>query len=237
MTSRTIPVGILVVALAGLLAIGCSAQTTAVFEALLDPAGAPASPSETVAVPTDALDGAASPMWWPHPDGYAMVLPAGWIGVVMDDANASQLMDAVEATFPALAERIEGVLLDTNTRVSAIAAGSVIDAGISPLLLILAQPTEDVGAHAVKSLIREQITSLPGLTAGPVRYDVTLPAAKGVRFDYSIADPDLGLLQVRSYLFRFASEAYLVSFVASVEAFEEAEPIFEAIAASLRFGV
>lgn len=237
MTSRTTPVGILIIALASLLAIGCSAQTSAVFEALLGSASAPASPAENVAVPTDAVDGAANPMWWPHPDGYAMVLPAGWVGVAMDEADSDQLMDAVEASDPLLAHRIRDVLLDTNTRVSAIAAGAVVSSGITPVLLVLAQPTKDMGAHVVKSLVKEQIASLPGLAAGPFRDDVTLPAAKGVRFDYSINDPDLGPLQVRSYLFRFASEAYLVSFVASAEGFEEAEPIFESIAASLRFGV
>jgi hypothetical protein len=107
----------------------------------------------------------------------------------------------------------------------------------SAILLVLAQPTEDRQAHAVKTLVKEQIASLPGLSAGPYRDDVTLPTAKGVRFDYSIDDPDLGILQVRSYLFRFGSDAYLVSFVALEEDFEAAEAIFEAIAASLRFGV
>lgn len=237
MTSRTTPVGILVLALTGLLAIGCNAQTSAVFEALLDPAGSPASPAEAAAVPTDAVDDAANPMWWPHPDGYAMVLPAGWIGVALDEADAGRMMDALEAANPLLAARIEGVLIGTNTRVSAVAAAAIVEAGLSPLLIVLAQPTVDLGAHAVKTLVKEQIAGLPGLVAGPFRDDVMLPAAKGVRFDYTIDDPDVGSLQVRSYLFRFASEAYLVSFVASVDAFEEAEPIFEAIAASLRFGV
>jgi hypothetical protein len=64
-----------------------------------------------------------------------------------------------------------------------------------------------------------------------------LPTAKGVRFDFSVLDPDLGALQVRSYLFRFGGEAYLVCFIAAQDQFESAEPIFEVIAASLRFGV
>jgi hypothetical protein len=237
MTSRTTPVGILVVALVSLSTIGCNAQTSAVFEALVDPLGAPASPSEAVAAPTDAAVDPADQMWWPHPDGYAMVLPAGWAGVAVDDADADQLMDAVEATSPVLAERMQSVLLVTGSRISAIAVGTVTDAGLVPLLVVLAQPTEDRGAHAIKSLVKEQIAGLPGLSAGPFRDDVTLPAAKGVQFDFGIEDPDLGTLQVRSYLFRFASEAYLVSFVATAEGFEAAEPMFELIAASLRFGV
>ena len=66
---------------------------------------------------------------------------------------------------------------------------------------------------------------------------MTLPTARGVRFDFSLEDPDLGAIQVRSYLFRFGGDAYLVCFVASEDGFEDAEAIFEAIAASLRFGV
>lgn len=237
MTSLTTPVGILVVALASLIAVGCSAQTRAVFEALLDPAAVPASPSEAVVASPDVVDDIGSATWWPHPDGYAMVLPAGWSGIALDEAQASQLMDAVAVVNPALAERIETVLSATNSRVSAIAAVPGLDVDIAPILLILAQPTEDMQAHALKSLVKEQIDSLPGLSGGPFRDDVTLPTATGVRFDFSIDDPDLGALQVRSYLFRFGSDAYLVSFVAPAEGFEDAEAIFEAIAMSLRFGV
>jgi hypothetical protein len=164
------------------------------------------------------------------------ILPSGWSGVSVDEAQASQLLDALATTHPALAERIRAVLLATGSRVSAV-AGDHATAAVSPILLVLAQPTEDRQAHAVKTLVKEQIASLPGLSAGPYRDDVTLPTANGVRFDYSIDDPDLGILQVRSYLFRFGSDAYLVSFVALEEDFEAAEAIFEAIAASLRFGV
>jgi hypothetical protein len=237
MTSRTTPVGILVVALASLIAGGCSESTSAVFEALLDPLGAPASPSEAVVEVADAVEGSANPTWWPHPDGYAMVLPPGWSGFAVDDAQVSQLVDTLALAHPDLAARIDEVLTATNSRVSAIAADPSVEAGLAPLLIVLAQPTEDRQAHAVKSLVKEQISSLPGLSGGPFRDDVMLPTAKGVRFDFSLDDPDLGALQVRSYLFRFGSDAYLVCFIAPEEGFEDAEPVFEAIAVSLRFGV
>jgi len=238
MTSRTTPVGALVVALASLIALGCSAQTSAVFDALLDPAGAPASDVEAVAPSPEAVDSTAGATLWPHPDGYAMVLPSGWSGIVVDEAQASQLVEALSVTYPALGERIRTVLASTGSRIIAIAIAvdGASDQG-SPVLLVLAQPTRDQQAHALKTLVKDQIAALPGLIAGPYRDDATLPSAKGVRFDYSISDPDLGVLQVRSYLFRFGSDAYLVSFVAPEAAFETVEPIFEAIAASLRFGV
>jgi hypothetical protein len=237
MTSRTTPVGVLVVALAGLIAGGCSAPTTAVFEALLDPFGAPASPSEAVAGIVEAVQGSGEATWWPHPDGYAMVLPPGWSGAAVDDAQSSELVDALSADSPELATRIDDVLDTTNSRVSAIAGDLDAVSDLAPLLVVLAQPTDDRQAHAVKSLVKEQISSLPGLSGGPFRDDVTLPTAKGVRFDFSLEDPDLGPLQVRAYLFRFGGDAYLVCMVAPVEDFEDAEAIFEAIAASLRFGV
>ena len=86
-------------------------------------------------------------------------------------------------------------------------------------------------------VVKEQISELPGLTAGPFRNDVSLPNAKGVRFEFSVQDPDVGELMVRAYLFRFGSDAYLVTFVAPAESFDAAEAVFEAIAQSLRFGV
>ena len=42
MTSRASPVGVVFLATAGLFVVGCTTQTTAVFEALLDPVVAPA---------------------------------------------------------------------------------------------------------------------------------------------------------------------------------------------------
>jgi hypothetical protein len=237
MTSRTTPVGVLVLAAASLAAVGCSPQTSAAFEALLQPALVPPSPVAALAPPTVSPDAVPTELWWPLPEGYAMVLPGDWTGAAVDEVGATQLMAALAASDPLLAERIETVLGATNTRVSAVAVGTMPLGSVGPMLLVLVQPTEDRGAHAVKTLVKDQISMLPGLTAPPVRIDVTLPAVKGVRFDFSIEDPDLGPLQVRSYLFRFASEAYLVTFVASTATFAEAEPIFDAIAASLRFGV
>jgi hypothetical protein len=237
MTSRTTPVGILVAALVGLIAGGCSAPAGAVFEALLDPFGAPASPSGAVVEVPDAITGNGEPTWWPHPDGYAMVLPSGWSGAAVDDAQTSELVDAVSLVSPDLGLRIEEVLDTTNARVSAVAGDPSSVEELPPLLIVLAEPTDDQQAHAVKSLVKDQIAGLPGLSGGPFRDDVTLPTARGVRFDFSLEDPDLGAIQVRSYLFRFGGDAYLVCFVASQEGFEDAEVIFEAIAASLRFGV
>jgi hypothetical protein len=230
-------VGALVVALAGFIVGGCSAPTSAVFEALLDPFGAPASPSEAVAGIADAVQGSGESTWWPHPDGYALVLPPGWSGVAVDGAQVEDLVDALSGDSPDLGRRIDGVLNATNARVSAIAGDPAAPGELAPLLVVLAQPTQDRQAHAVKSLVKEQIADLPGLSGGPFRDDVNLPMAKGARFDFSLQDPDLGALQVRSYLFRFGEDAYLVCFIAPSADFEDAEPLFDAIAASLRFGV
>jgi hypothetical protein len=235
MTRRT-PVGLLVVALSSLSAVGCTAQTSAVFQAMLPPV-VPVAPADPLPTASDGLAVVAPTIWWPHPDGYAMELPTGWSGIALDDAQASQLVDAVVAGDPDLAARISGVLASTGTRISAIAARTPVASGIGPVVIVLAQPTQDRGAHAVKQLVKEQIASLPGLTAGPFRDDVQLPNASGVQFEFTVQDPAVGGLQVRALLFRFGSDAYLVCFVAPQAEFEAAEAIFEAIAASLRFGV
>ncbi len=142
-----------------------------------------------------AAAGSDGTSWWPHPDGYAMVLPAGWWGVAVDGDEAAEFMAAIASTMPGLALRIDAVLGANEARVSAVAADPNAAGEVTPLLLVLAQPRDGRRAHVVKTSVREQITSLPGLTGVLSAHDVVLPNEKGVRFDYTIDDPDLGELQ------------------------------------------
>jgi hypothetical protein len=233
MTSRTTPVGILVLALASLFAVGCSTQTNAVFEALLDSARAPASTSGTD-TSGDAAQGSATGTWWVHPDAYAMDLPPGWFGASVDRASGTRLLEAVDASQPELAERIRMVLGSNATRISGL-AGDPSTLGPGPMLVVLTQPGGGRGNHELKLDVKRQISALPNLSAPPFLKDAGLKA-KGWRFDYSIADPDLGALRVRSYLFPYGPNAYLVTFVAPEQSADAAEALFDAIAASLRFG-
>ncbi len=236
MTSRTTPVGIIVLALAGLLAVGCTAPTNAVFQALLAPAGTPVSSPE-VGATDPAVDDSGVETWWPHPDGYALDLPAGWSGMAVASDQTDELVAVMAADLPDLGMRMGSVLDGSDVRVSAIAVPVTDDGEVSQVLLVLAQPTAGMRAREVKAHVREQITGLPGLVSPISPHDVVLNAAKGVRFDYTIIDPDLGELRVRSYLFRFGREAFLVNFIAASDVAEEAEGVFDAIADSLRFGV
>ena len=237
MTSRMTPVGAVVLLLAGLFAVGCTAQTSAVFEALLGPDAVPASLSEADASVDAALEGTDASMWWPHPEGYAMRLPAGWSGVAVSRSVSDRLLDAVQGEHPSVAQRIRDVLDVTNSRVTAVAADLGGDGRISPLMLILAQPKDGMGARGVKSRVEDQIAALPGRQGRVFRDDVRLPTGSGTYFEFSIADPDLGTFSVSSYLLRWGSQAYLVTFVASDDVFEDAKGDFEAIANSLLFGV
>jgi hypothetical protein len=235
MTSRTTPVGILVLALAGLFAVGCNAQTSAVVEALLDSAEAPASAS-VANTSGDAAQGSASGTWWPHPDGYAMDLPAGWFGIGVDRLQTTQLIDAAGSTLPGLAARMNAVLGSAALRVSGI-AGDPTAIGPGPMLLVLAQPIEGRRPHEMKLDVKRQISQLPGLSVAPFIKDAGLPRTRGWRFDYSIEDVDLGALRVRSYLVTYGFDAYLVSFIAPEASVDDADALFDAIAESLRFGV
>jgi hypothetical protein len=71
----------------------------------------------------------------------------------------------------------------------------------------------------------------------PVRTDERRNDAGSVRFDYTIDDPDLGSLRVRSSLYRYGGQAYVVSYIAPDAAFDAARSDFEVIAGSLRFGI
>lgn len=226
MTSPRSPVGALVIVLAGLVALGCSTQTGAMFQTLLAPAVAASPGSGEVSA------------WWAHPeDGYAMVLPPGWAGVPVDAAFEDELLGAIADSHPAIAERMQLVLEGTSSRVSAIAVDTSSSVDPPPLILVLAQPTEGRKARAVKLRVEDQISALPGIVGVPSRRDVHLTAASGVSFDYLLADPELGELRVTSYLIRFGSQAYIVTFVAAQDAFDESESVFQEIAQSLRVGV
>ena len=195
------------------------------------------SSPETGPAAETAAAGSDGTSWWPHPDGYAMVLPAGWSGVAVDGDGADAFMVAIAATMPGLASRIDAVLGENEARVSAVAADPSAAGEVSALMLVLAQPREGRRAHVIKTRVREQISSLPGLSGVLSAHDVVLPNEKGVRFDYTIDDPDLGELRVFSYLFRFGRQSYLVNFVAPADVADEAEVLFDQIADSLRFGV
>ena len=238
MTRRTTPAGVVVLVFASLFAVGCTAQTTAVFDALRQSEVAPPSSTEAASDSATAIDGAVGPTWWSHPDGYAMTLPDGWAGLAVSRAQAGRLLDAIAGTHSGAAARMEAVLRSTDSRVVAVAADLSGEGEVSPMLLVMAQPTDGSRARAVKTRVLEQISALPGLQGIPGKYDVRLPAGSGVRFEYTIVDPELGTLRANSYLFRFGSQAYLVNFVASQDAFgAEAEAAFETIIASLRFGI
>jgi hypothetical protein len=240
MTSRTTPVGILVVALASLFALGCTAQTSAVFEALAEPARAPASSSE--ADPADAAENGASTTWWPHEDGYRMELPPGWFGVEVDSARGNrvrsrQLLDAAASSHPGLVGRMRSVLGDSGSRLSAI-AGDTSAGASAPVMVVLAQDMNGMRPYEIKQHVKKQIGQLPGLAATPFLQDAGLSVPRGGwRFDYSLDDPDLGDVRVRSYLIPFDEMAYVVNFVASQDAGDDVETLFDDIVDSLRFGI
>lgn len=236
MTSRTTPFGIVVVALVSLVAVGCSAPTTAVFNALFDPAGPVASPPE-IEVDSGEVVSDSDEAWWPHPDGYAMVLPAGWTGVVVESGDTESITAAVSIVMPGLAGRIADVLSSTGTEISAIAGDPSVASDVAPVMVILAQATDGRRSHVIKTETRDSIRALPGLSGALSAHDVDLPNAKGVRFDYTLMDPDAGEVRVVSYLFRFGRTAYLVNFAAPAAMADESESVFDEIANSLIFGV
>jgi hypothetical protein len=238
MTSRTTPVGFFVIALIGLITVGCSASTVSVFQALLQPPGdAQASPAVAVA-PQTSLVGGDLAVLWPHPDGYSMILPAGWSAVAIAPDSTSALVAAVSAVVPVgLGQRIAAVMVDPETQVSAIAADPSGAGTVAPIILVLSRPTDGQRVGIIKKQVGLELNALPGVMGPVTSHDVSLPNVKGFRFDYSIDDDDLGELKVYSYLFRFTQRSYLVNCIASADIADSAEPIFDAIVGSLRFGI
>jgi hypothetical protein len=231
MTRRS-PSSAVILALTALLAVGCSGQTGAVFLALLD------SPSTVTGEgSSDGATASGSPTWWAHSHGYAMSLPAGWVALDLEGSSAEQLLSALDDDHPGAAQRAREVLSSTGSRGSMLAVDLGADRDLPPLMLVLAEDAAGIRPRQIKVLVEDQVASLPGLRAHPVRTDERRNDAGSVRFDYTIDDPDLGSLRVRSSLYRYGGQAYLVSFIAPESAFDAARSDFEIIIASLRFGI
>jgi hypothetical protein len=220
--------------LAGLIVGGCSAESSAVFQALLEPP--PAASGEAPAGEADAtLSGAST--WWAHPHGYAMSLPPGWVAIDLDASSTEQLLSALGTTFPGVEQRIRDVLAATGARGSMLAVDLGADPDAPPVMIVVARETGGVRPRQMKALVEEELASLPGLRGTPLRTDERRNDAGSLRFDYAIDDPDLGSLRVRSSLYRYGGQAYIVSFVAPESELDAARSDFDAIAASLRFGI
>jgi hypothetical protein len=229
MTRRS-HVGVALLVLSSLLTVGCSAQTGAIFQALIES-------SSTTSDGSSSAQPSGSPTWWAHPHGYAMSLPAGWVGLDLESSAADELLSALDDAFPGAAERVRAVLALTGARASMIAVDLDDDREIPAMMVVLAEDATGIRPRQLKVLIGDQVANLPGLRGTPVRTDERRNEAASVRFDYVIDDPDLGSLRVRSSLYRYGGQAYLVSFMAPESAFDAARTDFDLIAASVRFGI
>jgi hypothetical protein len=133
--------------------------------------------------------------------------------------------------------RIGEVVATTGARASMLAVDLGWGGEVPPLMLVVAKASDGMRPRQLKTHVADELAALPGIRAAPVRTDERLNDTATVRFDYAIDDPDLGALRVRTSLFRFGGQAYLVSFVALETEAGEARTDFDRIATSLRFGI
>src|SRR5688572_7369504 len=135
MTRRS-HLSVVLLVLAGVIVTGCSAETSAVLQALVDPppaASSEASPGDPGSTVSDA------PTWWAHPHGYAMSLPPGWIAIDLDSSSTEQLLSALGTTLPGVEQRIRGVLAVTGARGSMLAVDLGADRDVPPLMIVVAR--------------------------------------------------------------------------------------------------
>jgi hypothetical protein len=229
--TRSSSISVVILALSALLTAGCSGQTGAVFQALLDGPQAVSGDGGSDTGPS------GSPTWWAHPHGYAMSLPAGWAAIDIEPSSVDQLLAALAAEFPGAAERVRESLALTGARGSMIAVDLGTERDVPPLMIVVAEDAAGIPPRQLKVLVADQLAGLPGLRDAPTRTDERRNRAGSVRFDYTIDDPELGALRVRSSLYRYGGQAYVVSFLAPESLFDAARTDFDLIAASLRFGI
>lgn len=231
---RRTPLSVALLVVVGAVVTGCTAETSAVIQALVDP---PPAASGEIAAAEPGSTASDTSTWWAHPHGYAMSLPPGWVAIGLDASSTEQLIAALGTSFPGVEQRIRDVLAATGAQASMLALDLGEDSDLPAVMIVMARETGEMRPRQLKAFVEDELASLPGLRGTPVRTDERRNETGSLRFDYAIDDPDLGALRVRSSLYRYGGQAYIVSFVAPESALEGARSDFEAIAASLRFGI
>ena len=170
-------------------------------------------------------------------DGYSLSIPGGWGALDLSGEDAFALADAVALVDPRLGELARTGLERSDARLSLVAADLVAAAagGYSPGVLVTTMRTRGMEKGAARNLVEDLLAEAP-LAADPIHSVEGLPAGDAHRYD-AIVLGDTVDLQLRIHVFRVGGDSFVVAAVAPDDQFEGAQPVFDRIVKSLRFGV
>jgi hypothetical protein len=219
--------------------VGCAALGLPIVGATIadplasDPSFDPSASLDPAATP------APTPAFFTSHDGYALTLPAGWVGATVTPATTQAVLDLLGTTDATLATLAQDALVTSGAAISMIGGQvsaettSEIPAGVAVLVL----RTSGVPDEETEAFLAQLIADVPGAADTLAHKVVTLAAGDAHRFDLTVEGDQVGSLRLRIYLFSAGDDAIIVTFAAPVDAFDAALPAFDSIIKSLRFGV
>jgi hypothetical protein len=181
---------------------------------------------------------AASPSAFSSNDGYALILPPGWVGVKTNSSASAAALDLLSATDAALGDEARSIMDDTGARMSMIGTepAEVGVVAVPPGIAILVMSTSGSSDNETQKRISGIVNGLTTLD-GPVDHSVVSVAAGDAhRYDLAISGDSLSI-QARVYLFTVGDDGVVILFGSDPTLAATAGPDMDSIIKSLRFGV
>jgi hypothetical protein len=180
----------------------------------------------------------ASPSFFSSNDGYALTLPAGWVGIKTNGNASGQALDLLSTTDATLGDEAAALIDDTGARMSMLGAASD-DVGVAPVpagIAILIIPTDGASDSETQKRVAVLVNGLT-LVDGPIEHSViSVAAGDAHRYDL-IVQGDALSIQLRLYLFTVGDEGVLILCGRDASLAPDTWPDVDAIIKSLRFGV
>ena len=192
------------------------------------PASAPAtSPSSISARPSSApLAGSFADL------SYTLEMPAGW--VFGTSSGVGDYLSALEASDPALADRVQRILSESPSFTSEFLAYDLSSEDqVTPSVSCNTLDRRSMPVEETLNIAEQQnldgISELPGIVGSPEADRLTLPVGETVRIRWRIAGPASDELASIGYLFVSGPTVYTCVFTSSATTVGAHEPEWEAI--------
>jgi len=182
--------------------------------------------------PLGALGDVASP------DGYSLSIPSGWVASDLSTTDGLALADALALVEPDLGALGRTALSDPRApRLSLVAVDAVAAAAgtLAPAVIVATMRTRGMDKAAARTMVETLLAQAP-LATDVIHSVEGLPAGTAHRYDATITGT-IGDLQLEIRVFRVGGDSFVVAAVAPADQFAAAQPTFDAIIESLRFGV
>jgi hypothetical protein len=216
------------------LVAGCSVLGLPPADAALD--ALPVAGVEGDGVPTPGPE--ASPTFFSSNDGYALTLPAGWVGVRTRGSATDDAFDALSGVDVVLADEARAILEATGARMSMIGARAtpMEPESVPPGIAILVMSANGETDEETQDRLAEVINGVSTVD-GEIEHSV-ISVAAGDADEYLLTvQGDELAVRLKVYLFTVGDDGVVILLGADPSVFDGARSDMDAIIKSLRFGV